>query len=58
MACHDQFGHLGMDKTFVVLLQERFFWLKMNEDVKTHIRNCDYCLRFKQTPEQAPMENY
>ena len=31
MACHDQFGHLGMDKT-LVLLQEKFFWPKMNED--------------------------
>ena len=30
--CHDQFGHLGMDKTFI-LLQERFFWPKMNDDV-------------------------
>ena len=28
----------------------------MNEDVRTHIRNCDHCLRFKHTPEQAPME--
>ena len=37
IACHDQFGHLGMDKT-LVLLQERFFWPKMNEDVHTHIR--------------------
>ena len=55
MACHDQFGHLGMDKT-LVLLQERFFWPKMNEDVRTHIRNFDHCLRFKQAPEQAPME--
>ena len=55
MACHDQFGHLGMDKT-LVLLQERFFWLEMNEDVRTHIRNCDHCPRFKQAPEQAPME--
>ena len=25
MACHDSFGHLGMDKT-LVLLQEQFFW--------------------------------
>ena len=55
MACHDQFGHLGMDKT-LVLLKERFLWLKMNEDVWTHIRNCDHCLRFKQALEQALME--
>ena len=55
MACYDQFGHLGMDKT-LVLLQERFFWPKINKDVRTHIRNCDHCLRFKQAPEQAPME--
>ena len=32
VACHDQFGHLGMDKT-LVLLQERFFWPRMNDDV-------------------------
>ena len=55
LACHDQFGHLGMDKT-LVLLQERFFWPKMNDDIHHHIRNCDRCLRFKQIPEQAPME--
>ena len=30
--CHDQFGHLGMDKA-LILLQERFFWPKMNGDV-------------------------
>ena len=54
IACHDQFGHLGMDKT-LVLLQERFFWPKMNEDVRTHIRSCDRCLRFKQTPEKEEM---
>ena len=28
----------------------------MNKEVRTHIRNCDRCLRFKQAPEQALME--
>ena len=28
----------------------------MNEDVRKHIKSCDRCLRFKQVPEQAPME--
>ena len=32
LACHDQFGHLGMDKT-LTLLQERFFWPQMNDDI-------------------------
>ena len=50
LACHDHFGHLGIDKT-LILLQERFFRPKMNEDVRMHIRSCDHCLRFKQTPE-------
>ena len=54
MACHDQFGHLRMDK-ILVLLEERFFWPKMKEHVHTHNRNGDQCLHFKQTPEQAPM---
>ena len=28
----------------------------MNEDVWKYIKSCDRCLRFKQVPEQAPME--
>ena len=28
----------------------------MNEDVRKHIKSCDRCLRFKQVPEQVPME--
>ena len=31
-ALHDDMGHMGMDKTFN-LVQERFFWPKMSEDV-------------------------
>ena len=41
VVCHDEFGHLGMDKT-LVLLQERFFWLRMNDDV--HTRSCEHCI--------------
>ena len=56
IACHDQFGHLGMDKT-LILLQERFFWPKMNDDVRRHIRNCERCIRFKQKPEREEMHS-
>ena len=43
-----------MDK-MLVLLQESFFWPKMSEDVRIHIRGCSRCVRFKQSQEQAPM---
>ena len=32
LACHDDFGHMGMEKT-LGFLQERFFWPKMATDV-------------------------
>ena len=34
--CHEGYGHLGMDHV-QVLLQERFHWPKMSEDVRTII---------------------
>ena len=40
LACHDDFGHLGMEKT-LGLLKERFFWPKMSEDVRLHICSCE-----------------
>ena len=50
LACHDDFGHLGMEKT-LGLLKDRFFWPKMSEDVKAHIHSCERCTKFKQTQE-------
>ena len=41
-ALHDDIVHLGMDRTFN-LVQERFFWPKMNEDVQNHIHSCKRC---------------
>ena len=38
------------------LLQERFFWPKMAEDVCIHIHTCERCLRFKQPQEKAEMQ--
>ena len=53
-SCHEDYGHLGMDRV-QVLLQERFYWPKLSEDVRIVIRSCERCLRFKQKPQQDEM---
>ena len=55
LACHDDNGHLGMERT-LGLLQERFYWPKMADDVCTHICTCDRCLRIKQLQERSEMQ--
>ena len=52
--CHEDYGHLGMDRV-QILLQERFYWPKLSEDVRSVIRSCDRCMRFKTTPQQDEM---
>ena len=54
MVCHDNYGHLGMDRV-LVLLQERYFWPKMSEDVCIYIRQCDRCMRFKKSKEKTEL---
>ena len=54
-AIHDEFGHLGIDQS-TVLLQERFFWPRMNDDIRSHIRVCEHCTAYKQTPEQVELQ--
>ena len=56
LACHDDNGHLGMERT-LGLLQEQFFWLRMAKDVQTHICTCDQCLKFKQPQEKSEMQS-
>ena len=55
LACHDDNGHLGMERT-LGLLQERFFWPKIAEDGRMHIHTCERCLRFQQPQERAEMQ--
>ena len=52
--CHEYYGHLGMDRV-QILLQERFYWPKMSEDVRTVIRTCERCMHFKTTPQREEM---
>ena len=54
LALHDDYGHLGMEKT-LGLLQERVFWPKMMEDVWNHIRTCARCTKYKQQPEREKL---
>ena len=55
LALHNNYGHLGMEKT-LGLLQERFFWPKMIENVHNHIRTCERCTRYKQPPEREKLK--
>ena len=55
LALHDDYGHLGMEKT-LGLLQGRFFWSKMMEDVCNHIRTCKSCTRYKHPPGREKLK--
>ena len=54
MVCHEDYGHLAMDRV-LVLLQEQYFWPKMSEDVRKYIRQCDRCIQFKEAKEQTEL---
>ena len=51
---HDEFGHLGIDQT-TSLMQDRFYWPHMVEDVWVHIQNCMRCIKFKQKESRDEM---
>ena len=53
-ACHDNMGHLGIERT-TSLLKDRFNWPSMIEDIEHHIKSCPRCLRFKTQPEKMEL---
>ena len=55
LACHDEMGHLGMDRT-LLLLQDRVYWPGMSKDVRDHIRTCDRCERAKDREDKEEIE--
>ena len=42
-ACHDNMGHLGIERT-TSLLRDGFYWPSMIEDIEHHIKSCPRCL--------------
>ena len=53
-ACHDNMGHLGIERT-TSLLRDRFYWPSMTEDIEHHVKTCPRSLRFKAQPEKAEL---
>ena len=53
-ACHDEIGHLGIERT-TNLLKDRFYWLRMEEDIVEYVKTCPRCLKFKAIPEKAEL---
>jgi transposase InsO family protein len=53
---HEKMGHLGVEKV-VDLAQQRFYWPKMAEDIKHHIRSKCRCVAAKKpnVKERAPL---
>ena len=45
-ALHDEFGHLSVDRV-LNLARARFFWPKMNDDIKKYIKACHNCAMMK-----------
>ena len=45
---HDDFlaSHFKIKKTRV-LMQKKFYWLKMTKDIKEYVKDCDMCQRIK-----------
>lgn len=54
---HDDVGHLSFDRV-IDLARERFYWFKLEEDVKEYLKNCRACiLRKVKDPKAAPMKH-
>uniref|UniRef100_A0A3B3SNI1 Gypsy retrotransposon integrase-like protein 1 n=1 Tax=Paramormyrops kingsleyae TaxID=1676925 RepID=A0A3B3SNI1_9TELE len=55
---HDQVGHQGQART-LHLARQRFYWPKMEQDIKSYVKHCQRCILAK-SPEpsaRAPLES-
>ena len=52
--CHWDVGHQGRDRMYL-LLQERFWWLKMRMQMMMTLQNCEKCKVYKKKDPKAPL---
>ena len=52
---HDNFSHMGIDKTHH-LLRSKYYWPGMYKDVVQHLDECDKCRVRKIREQRAPMQ--
>ena len=55
--CHDNVGHLGIDRT-IDLLRDRFYWPFMMDDASTYVGSCQRCQKAKGRQQRAPLQPY
>ena len=53
--CHQEAAHQGQRRS-IALMQERFWWPHMTEDLRNCIKKCGRCRKYEAAPPVAPMK--
>ena len=53
--CHQEAAHQGQCHS-VALMQERFWWPGMTQDLRNHIKKCSHCRKYEAAPPVTPMK--
>ena len=53
--CHQEAAHQGQCRS-TTLMQERFWWPGMTQDLRNHIKKCGHCRKYEAAPPVVPMK--
>ena len=53
--CHQEAAHQGQHRT-ITLMQERFWWTGMTQDLRYCIKKCGHCRKYEAAPPVVPMK--
>ena len=53
--CHREAAHQGQRRS-TALMQERFWWPGMTQDLRNHIKKCGHCRKYEAAPPVMPMK--